>query len=249
MIRPTRPARSHRGAARLAAGLVLGGAAVLLGATAASAHVHVDGEDATRGGYGVLTFRVPTESDTASTTEVTVTMPTETPIASASVQPVAGWTATVTTAELTTPITTDDGQISTYVSRIEWTAKSAASAIKPGEFQQFSVSAGPLPDVAEIGFPVKQTYDDGTAVNWNEASSGSAEPEHPAPVLELAAAADEDHHGATATATEAAVTTADSGTAGAGLAVAIGGSAVAVVALVVAIIGLLRGSRRGAPGA
>jgi uncharacterized protein YcnI len=237
-----RPARLRRAAVRVAAGLALGAVAAVLGATAASAHVHVDGEDATRGGYGVLTFRVPTESATASTTEVTVTMPSRTPIASASVEPVAGWTATVTTARLAKPIETDDGALTTYVSRVRWKADSAASAIRPGEFRRFSVSAGPLPDVAELAFPTAQTYSDGTVVRWNETATGSAEPEHPAPVLALAAA-DGDEPGATPSAT-ATASAADDGTAGTGLAVAIAGTAVAVVALVVAIIGLLRGSRR-----
>jgi uncharacterized protein YcnI len=240
------PRRARRGVLRVGAGLALGAVAALLGATAASAHVHVDGEDATRGGYGVLTFRVPTESDTASTTEVTVTMPSTTPIASASVEPVAGWTATVTTARLAKPVRTDDGELRTFVSRLRWTADDAGAAIGPGEFRRFSVSVGPLPDVAEVAFPTTQTYDDGTVVSWNEASDGTAQPEHPAPVLELAAA--EDDHDATTPSTAAAAS-ATSGTADAGLAVAIGAAALAVVALVVAVIGLLRASRRGASGA
>lgn len=239
----------RRTALRLAAGLVGAAAAVLIGATAASAHVHVDGEDATRGGYGVLTFRVPTESDTASTTEVTVTMPSTTPIASASVQPVAGWTATVSTATLAKPVTTDDGQVSTYVSKIDWKAD-AAAAIKPGQFQEFAISVGPLPDVAEVAFPTLQTYSDGSTVNWNETASGAAEPEHPVPVLALAAAepADQDATAATATtATATATATTDSSTAA--LAVGIAAVVAALAALIVAIIALLRGSRRRAPDA
>lgn len=235
----------RRTALRLAAGLVGAAAAVLIGATAASAHVHVDGEDATRGGYGVLTFRVPTESDTASTTEVTVTMPSTTPIASASVQPVAGWTATVSTATLAKPVTTDDGQVSTYVSKIDWKAD-AAAAIKPGQFQEFAISVGPLPDVAEVAFPTLQTYSDGSTVNWNETASGAAEPEHPVPVLALAAAEPADQQATAATATTATATT-DSSTAA--LAVGIAAVVAALAALIVAIIALLRGSRRRAPDA
>lgn len=240
---PGRRTALRRGATLIGAGLVGAAAAVLLGATAASAHVHVDGEDATRGGYGVLTFRVPTESDTASTTEVTVTMPTTTPIASASVQPVAGWTATVSTAKLAKPITTDDGQVSTYVSKVDWKAD-AAAAIKPGQFQEFAISVGPLPDAAEVAFPTLQTYSDGSTVNWNETASGSAEPEHPVPVLTLAAAEPADQKATAATATTA---TADSSTAA--LAVGIAAVVAALAALIVAIIALLRGSRRSAPGA
>jgi uncharacterized protein YcnI len=235
-----RPASARRTVVRLTGGLAGAVLAVLLGATAASAHVHVDGEDATRGGYGVLTFRVPTESDTASTTEVTVTMPSRTPIASASVQPVPGWTAAVSTAELAKPIATDDGEITTYVSRITWKAD-ADAAIEPGEFQQFAVSAGPLPDVAELSFPTLQTYSDGTTVNWNEVASGSAEPEHPAPVLALAPA---ESPGPTPVATEAATATAEPGAAAA-LIVGIVAVVLAAAALVVAIVGLLRGARRG----
>ncbi|MBW4041835.1 MAG: YcnI family protein [Acidobacteria bacterium] len=234
-MRPT----SRRWTVRLVTGVLGGAIAVLLGATAASAHVHVDGEDATRGGYGVLTFRVPTESATASTTEVTVTLPADHPIASVSVEPVAGWTATVTSARLAKPVTTDDGQVTTYASRIDWKAD-ASAAIKPGEFQRFSVSAGPLPDVASIALPTTQRYSDGTVVAWDQLATGSAEPTHPAPVLALAAAQ-------TPTAPSATSSTADpgSGTATAALAVAVVAVAAALTALVVAIIGLLRGSRRG----
>jgi uncharacterized protein YcnI len=236
------PAPARRRSVRIAAGLAGAAVAVLLGATAASAHVHVDGEDATRGGYGVLTFRVPTESATASTTEVTVTLPTRTPIASASVQPVTGWTATVTSAKLAKPIETDDGQVTTYVSRIDWKAD-AAAAIQPGQFQRFAVSMGPLPDVAELTFPTLQTYSDGTTVNWNQVATGSAEPEHPAPVLALATSA------SPAPSTAASATaTADTGSVTAALAVGIAALAAAAAALVVAIIGLLRASRRGDPG-
>ena len=234
-MRPTR----RRWTLRLATGVLGGAVAVLLGATAASAHVHVDGEDATRGGDGVLTFRVPTESATASTTEVTVTLPADHPIASVRVQPVTGWTATVTSATLAKPIRTDDGLLTTYASRIDWKAD-AAAAIAPGEFQQFSVSAGPLPDVASIALPTTQRYSDGTVVQWNELAVGSAEPEHPAPVLTLAAAR-------TTSGRSTAPATADpgSGTATAALAVAIAALVAALAALIVASIGLLRGSRRG----
>jgi uncharacterized protein YcnI len=229
---------------RVVAGLALGAAAVLAGATAASAHVHVDGDDATRGGYGVLTFRVPTESATASTTELTVTLPADHPIASVAVQPVAGWTATVTTSKLAKPITTDDGQVTTYASRVDWKAD-AAAAIKPGQFQEFAISAGPLPDVATLTLPTTQRYSDGSVVEWNQVATGSAEPEHPAPVLALAAA--EPTSGATpAAASAASASSSSDGSATAALAVAIAAAVAAVAALIVALIGLLRGAGRTA---
>ncbi|MES1211997.1 MAG: DUF1775 domain-containing protein, partial [Leifsonia sp.] len=58
---------------RIAAVAALSIAGVLLVAGAASAHVAVSGIDVTQGGYGVLTFRVPSESDTLSTTEIDIT--------------------------------------------------------------------------------------------------------------------------------------------------------------------------------
>ena len=68
--------------------------AVALAAPAA-AHVKVTG-DATQGGWGVLNFRVPTESDTASTTALLVVLPDDQPIISVSTQQKAGWTPTKT---------------------------------------------------------------------------------------------------------------------------------------------------------
>ena len=48
------------------------------------------------GGSGVITFRVPSESDAASTIGLLITFPAATPFTSVDVQPKAGWTAKVT---------------------------------------------------------------------------------------------------------------------------------------------------------
>jgi uncharacterized protein YcnI len=159
----------------------------------ASAHVTVKSTDAVQGGYGVLTFRVPTESDTASTTKLLVRFPADAPIASVLVQPHPGWTFTTTTAKLAKPVTTDDGDtLTTAVSQIVWTADSAATAIKPGEFDEFAVSAGPLPKVDVLRFSAIQTYSDGSVVKWDEtaAPGSSAEPQHPKPSITLAASSE-----------------------------------------------------------
>jgi uncharacterized protein YcnI len=166
-------------------------AAVIGFAWPASAHVTVNSPGATQGGYAVLTFRVPTESATASTTKLQVRFPADTPIASVLVQPHPGWTFKTVTAKLDKPITTDDGDsITEAVAEIDWTADSAADAIKPGEFDQFLVSAGPLPKADSLAFAAIQTYSDGSVVNWNEtaAPGSTAEPDHPKPTLMLAKA-------------------------------------------------------------
>lgn len=164
----------------------------LIGAGSAAAHVSVSSPAAVQGGYASLTFKVPTESDTASTTGLKVQLPPGQPLASVSVLPMPGWTYTVTKAK-----PTGSGSATGTVSVIEWKADSARTAIKPGEFNQFTISAGPLPKAPTMTFKAIQTYSDGSVVSWiEEAAAGStAEPEHPAPVLKLAAASGTEHGG------------------------------------------------------
>lgn len=151
----------------------------------ASAHVTVNPDEATQGGYAKLTFRVPTESDTASTTKLEVVFPTDHPLASVSVKPHPGWTYTVEKTKLSQPVTTDDGQLTEAISTITWTAQQGAG-IKPGEFDEFDISAGPLPKADSLTFKALQTYSDGSVVRWiEERKAGQPEPEHPAPVLRL----------------------------------------------------------------
>jgi periplasmic copper chaperone A len=188
---------------RLAAGAVLSLGAVMIGvlgfATAASAHVTVNPDSATQGGYTRVAFRVPTESDSASTTKLEINMPEDAPVASVSTMRVPGWTAVVERRTLSTPLEVHGSQITDVVSKITWTATGDA-AIKPGEFQEFPVSMGPLPEVDQMVFKTLQTYSDNNIVRWIDepVASGAEEPEHPAPVLKLAAAADEAPAGAPA---------------------------------------------------
>lgn len=211
-------------------------ALLALSAAPAFAHVTVNSPGATQGGFTVLSFRVPTESDTASTTSLKVQFPTDQPIASVSVRPKAGWTYKVTKAKLATPIKTDDGEITESVSVIEWTA--TAGGIKPGEFDTFDVSAGPLPKVDSVTFKAIQGYSNREEVAWIEEAADGHEAEHPAPTLKLAAATIGDEHGAAQQAgnpapagdphTEAAASSSGSNT-------------TATVALIVGAFGLLAG--------
>jgi uncharacterized protein YcnI len=166
---------------------LVGGLTLAL-AVPASAHVTVNPTTATPGGYTKVTFRVPTESDTLSTTKVEVTLPADAPVASVSVKPVPGWTAVAEKSTLATPIDAHGTAITEAVSKITWTADTAA-AIKPGQFQEFDVSLGPLPEKGQMIFKALQTYSDGSIVRWiDEPATDGSEPEHPAPVLKLAAA-------------------------------------------------------------
>ncbi len=178
--------------ARLGAVLTIGLGLLLSSGWAASAHVTVHSSDAIQGGHAEIAFRVPTESDTASTVKLSVALPTDTPIAAVSVQPHPGWTYKVTNTALPTPIPDGHGgNISQVVSTIEWTAISPDSAIKPGEYDTFRIAAGPLPKADRVVFKVLQTYSDNSVARWIDlpAAAGAAEPEHPAAVLSLPASA------------------------------------------------------------
>ncbi|WP_432186074.1 YcnI family copper-binding membrane protein [Streptomyces sp. Tue6028] len=159
-------------------------AGVLTAAGAAFAHVTVHPESYPKGATdGVLTFRVPNEEDTASTTKVQVFLPTDHPVLGVLVTPQAGWTAKVTTTRLKKPIKTDDGTITDAVSEITWTG----GRIRHGEFQDFDVAFGQLPDDTDrLAFKTLQTYSDGKVVRWiEETPKGGEEPESPAPLLSL----------------------------------------------------------------
>jgi uncharacterized protein YcnI len=197
-----KPLRRVCALALLTLGLGVGAA---LGAGAADAHVTVAAPGVAAGASdAVITFHVPTESASASTVGVKVQLPTSTPIAGVLVAPHPGWTAKITQKTLSTPIKTDDGDITEVVSEIDWTAE-AGQGIAPGFFGEFTVIAGKLPDdVDSLTFKAIQTYSDKSVVSWiDEAAPGStAEPEHPAPTLTLSTAT-----GAATTAPSAATPT------------------------------------------
>jgi uncharacterized protein len=182
----TRLRRTRRllGAGAVTAGLLAAGTGV------ASAHITVSGPEATSGGNdAVITFRVPDESDTARTVGLKVRLPSDTPIASVMVQPKAGWSVSVSETKLSTPIKTDDGEITEAVSEIDWKVSAGAPGIGPGQFDEFVFIAGQLPEAKALTFKAVQTYSDGSSVSWIEepAPGSTAEPEHPAPVLTLGA--------------------------------------------------------------
>jgi periplasmic copper chaperone A len=164
-------------------------AAVGLTALPALAHVTVSSPGATQGGFGVLTFRMPNEVDNANATELKVQLPGDAPLASVAVKPVPGWSYTVKRAKLATPLKDDDGNtVTDYPSEIDW--KATAGGIKPGEYADFDLSVGPLPKTPSMTFKAIQTYSDGTVVSWIDvpAAGSTEEPEHAAPILQLAAA-------------------------------------------------------------
>ena len=165
--------------------LALGSLAVAL-AAGASAHVNVSSTDARQGGFGKVVVRVPNESKTAGTIKVSVSMPAGIVMRSVKAKPHFGWTFDAPLVKLATPFKQGDKTVTEAVSTITWTADKGVS-IKEGSFDEFEFTVGQLPtDKTSVSFPALQTYSDGAVVRWIEPRvAGAAEPEKPAPVLEL----------------------------------------------------------------
>src|SRR5262245_34691730 len=159
------------------------GVAMLVAAPMASAHVTVNPGEAVKGSFAALSFRVPNERDDAGTTSLVVKMPEDYPIVNVSVRPKTGWTYAVTQRTLDEPIDNHGEQVTQVVDTITWTG----GTINPGEFDEFEVSVGPLPEEPDqITFPSIQTYSSGEEVRWiDEETPGGEEPEHPVPTLKL----------------------------------------------------------------
>ncbi|MFF9472843.1 YcnI family protein [Streptomyces roseolus] len=193
----------------LAAGTAAASVVLLSGTAFAHVSVQPQGE-AAKGGYATVNIKVPNERDNASTVKLEVSFPLDHPLASVMPQPVPGWKAEVTKAKLDKPLTLHGKQINEAVSKVTWTAD--GSKIGPGQFQQFPLSLGQLPeDADQLVLKAIQTYDNDEVVRWIEEQKGSEEPQNPAPVLKLSAAG-ADHHGGGATPTASASAAADAKT-------------------------------------
>jgi uncharacterized protein YcnI len=220
-------------------------ATLLAIAVPAAAHVTVSTPDAVPGGFGKLVFRVPTESASAGTVKLTVTLPAATPFAEVAAKSMPGWSVATTEKKLAKPITNDDGfNLTKAVSTVTWTA-GAGQGVAPGEFNEFELSVGPFTKgTSSLTLPVVQTYSDGTVVHWDQPTPASGkEPEHPAPTLDLVTTTDPATPSAQDPATTAAETSATvGGDQSDGLARWLGGVGLAfgVAALVIALLSTRR---------
>jgi periplasmic copper chaperone A len=237
----------------IAAGAAL--VAVFAAATPAAAHVTVNPNQATQGGYARVAFRVPNESDSASTTRVEVFLPEQNPIPSVSTMRVPGWTIAVERGKPVVPVTAHGSPVTEVVKKVTWTATGDA-AIKPGEFAEFPLSMGPLPATDGLVFKALQTYSDGNVSRWIEQppAAGAAEPEQPAPVLTLAKAGADGAPAPAATGvsvqTSADAAPVDTGSGGAALGFGIAGLVAGLAGLVLGGLAFARTRRRAeAPAA
>jgi uncharacterized protein YcnI len=161
---------------------------------AAAAHVSITPDTVEPGGYTTITVRMPNESETESTVRLDLTLPADTPISSVRYAPMPGWVVETEREQFDPAVTVGDAEIAEAITRISWTAE-PGSEIGDGEFQEFSVSLGPIPDVDALVLVADQHYSDGSVVSWSEEGEDA---EHPAPVLYVNAEAPSGHHGAAA---------------------------------------------------
>jgi uncharacterized protein YcnI len=155
-------------------------------ASPAWAHVTVHPATMPAGSKDVeLTFRVPNERQNANTVMVQVFFPTNLPLLTVDVLPEPGWSATVHTQTLAIPVRTDDGLVSQIVTDVTW--NSSSGGIAPGQYEDFSVAAGSVPDKpSQLVFKALQTYSSGEIVRWLEVpEAGQPQPDAPAPVVTL----------------------------------------------------------------
>ncbi len=201
----------------------------------AQAHVTARADSTIAGSFSAVTFRVPNESDQASTVRVSVELPQQTPLLYVSSKPVPGWQVVATEEPLPEPVEASGTTITKAVRTVTWSAD-PKSGIGPGEYQEFSLSVGPLPAAGTLLLPVQQTYSDGEVARWDQPTpEGGDEPEHPAPVLVVTAAPAAQGSGPVPSATSAASQVGGSDGTARGLA---GGAfGLALAALLVAIVG------------
>jgi uncharacterized protein YcnI len=138
----------------------------------AGAHVEIepDGKLAADGTMKA-TLHVPNECEGSSTTSVALNFPTTPEVTTVDVAPVTGWTFADTT----------DPQ-SNAVTKLTLTG-----SLSGGDEQAFALTLAPIPASTDsLSFTALQNCANGDVIRWVEPTPpGGAEPEHPAPVLEI----------------------------------------------------------------
>ena len=154
-----------RAAARRAAAAAIAAAVPLVSAAPAWAHAAISPPVAKTGVLQQFTLAVPTEKENATTTTIRLTVPTGVEIDS--FEPEPGWTRTVNA--------TGTGE-SAVVQQVTWTG----GHVPTEEDAVFRFQATLTGGSKDYVFSVRQTYSDGSVVDWSGPESSDA----PSPVLE-----------------------------------------------------------------
>lgn len=144
---------------------------LLVLAPAASARVSILPGSVPGGATEILAVRLANERTDVPTTRLELTFPADLPVPLVDVAPARGWTETVTMRPLDPPVTIGDEEFDEAVSSIVW----EGGEVAPKEFEQFLVTAGPLPAEGRLVLTAVQGYADGTEDRWTDpAESGAA---------------------------------------------------------------------------
>lgn len=196
----------------------------------ASAHVTVSPQSAPAEGYTKLDLSVPHGCEDAPTNKITIQMPDQ--VIGATPQVVAGWKITIKEGKLPKPAEAHGEQITEGVREVTWTATGAP--LDPHQLQEFGLSVNLAGKAGETAyFKTIQECVDGSETAWIEipAEGSTDEPEHPAPAVELTAPVAE--HGDAAD--EQKPSESNDHSEG-------GSDTIAIIALVVAALGLVAGA-------
>ena len=147
--------RTQKCRALARAGVLL---AALALAPSAFAHAHLYPDEIPSDHGALMQLAVPNEEEDASTTQITMTVPSGFELGS--IAPVAGWTFTVNSSTVT------------------WKGKLDAADLALLPFTGSAKNEGPYT------FKVSQTYSDGSVVDW----AGPEDSDTPAPVVAVGAA-------------------------------------------------------------
>ena len=167
--------------------------AVLAAPAAAQAHVTLQPKEVPAASFTRLDVRVPNERDDSGTVKVQVQFPDG--IASASYEPVPGWTVKVVKEKAPEPIDLHGEEVTEQIDTITFTGSGKEGVIGPGQFRDFGLSVRtPDGEPGEtVTFKAVQTYESGEVVRW----IGPEDSDDPAPTVTLAASPDAAHGGGT----------------------------------------------------
>jgi uncharacterized protein YcnI len=233
ITRPTAVAATALGAGALLA---------LAAPVAAQAHVNVAPGSTAAGSYTVLEFASGHGCDGSPTTAFTVDIPEQILSVTPTLQ--AGWSVEKVMVELDEP--TEGAHGTTVTERVGQVVYTPGTPVEDGYRDSFEIQVL-LPEDAEgerLEFPVMQTCVEGEN-DWSESAADGAEPEFPAPAIEVGPAEpdahghdDDDAHADTAVAegTDATATAAaDASVDVLARVIGIAGLAIGVVGVVIAI--------------
>lgn len=197
------------------------GLLMLVTTSVAWAHVVVSPKEVPADSYQVLTVRAPTEKD-IPTTEIRVEVPEGFTVAG--VRPVPGWQSAFE----------EDGGV---IRAITW----SGGEIQPQEFQEFAMQARTPEETGEYSWRAYQTYEDGSVVEWTgppeeEGAEDESEDSGPASVVDVVQGGAQSEESPGVVASELGL--------GFIPIAAYGGLSFGILALVVALLALIRSLRR-----